>query len=53
MGAEGTTTTNEDEDLQLEERIFQTKLENDCLIKAFAAITLQNLSVGGNKSDPL
>jgi hypothetical protein len=31
----------------LEERVFQTKWENDCLIKAYTAITLQNLSIEG------
>jgi len=38
------------EDRMLEERVFQTKWENDCLIKAYTAITLQNLSLGGLSS---
>lgn len=36
---------DQEEDRMLEERVFQTKWENDCLIKAYTAITLQNLSI--------
>lgn len=39
---------DQEEDRMLEERVFQTKWENDCLIKAYTAITLQNLSIEGS-----
>lgn len=37
----------EEDDQVLEERVFQTKWENDCLIKAYTATAIQNLSMDG------